>query len=179
VIAYASKKLSPTQRNYASTKGELFAGLLFMDTFSYYLKGRPFLWRTDNKALQWAHTAGNTSQVIQRWLISLSDYPFQVVHRAGTKHANADAMSRIGQPDPDEPPAKIPRITETIGAPSTRLDLADELPAPAVAAVSAKFPPLSPAAWLQYSSKDLLRHQTHDPALKLVRQWLTTKNIPA
>ena len=52
VIAYASSKLQSAQRNYGSTKGELWAGIWAMEKFAFYLKyGPPFLWRTDNLAL--------------------------------------------------------------------------------------------------------------------------------
>ena len=32
--------------------------------------------------------------MLKRWLRILSTYDFEVQHRAGTKHANADALSR-------------------------------------------------------------------------------------
>ena len=49
VIAYAAKKLSKEQQNYAPTKGELFAVIYFIDHhFKYYLALRPFLLRTDH-----------------------------------------------------------------------------------------------------------------------------------
>ena len=54
VIAYGSKKLSKSQLNWPSTKGELHAGMFWMGKYEYYLKyGPKFLWRTDNLALKY------------------------------------------------------------------------------------------------------------------------------
>ena len=96
VIAYGSKKLSKSQQNWPSTKGELFAGMYFMLKYQYYLKfGPTFLWRTDNSALKYVETMTCPSGIIERWLTTIADFDFQVEHRAGTKHGNADGMSRM------------------------------------------------------------------------------------
>ncbi len=53
VITYGSKKLNKSQRNYPSTKGELYASITWMEKYRYYLQYRPkFKWRTDNAALK-------------------------------------------------------------------------------------------------------------------------------
>ncbi len=108
VIAYGSKKLNSSQKNYPSTKGELFAGIHFMDKYRYYLQfGQKFLWRTDNKALRSVHTMKPPSSIIMRWLETLADFDFEVQHRAGKKHRNADAVSRFAaaaeEADEEEP----------------------------------------------------------------------------
>ena len=100
VIAYGSKKLSKTQQNWPSTKGELFAGMYFMLKYQYYLKfGPTFLWRTDNSALKYIETMTCPSGIIERWLTTIADFDFQVQHRAGTKHGNADGLSRMPSQD--------------------------------------------------------------------------------
>ncbi len=38
VIAYGSKKMNKSQRNYPSTKGELYAGITWMEKYPYYLQ---------------------------------------------------------------------------------------------------------------------------------------------
>ena len=102
VIAYAAKKLSKSQLNYAPTKGELYAVIFFIDHFKYYLALRPFRLRTDHRALVYLHSMQHPSGMIQRWLHTLSTYQFQVEHRAGTKHANADGLSRATHIPPNE-----------------------------------------------------------------------------
>ena len=83
VIAYGSKKLNKSQRNYPSTKGELYAGITWMDKFRYYLQHRPkFKWRTDNAALKWIKTMEPKGAILERWLTMLSEYDFEVEHCA-------------------------------------------------------------------------------------------------
>ena len=94
VIAYAAKKLSPAQASYSSTKGELAAIIIFLNKWSYYLRHRPFILRTDNQALKWIHSMAAPKGMIARWLDILSNHEFTVEHRAGLKHGNADALSR-------------------------------------------------------------------------------------
>ncbi len=48
--------------------------------------------------------------IVERWLTMLSEYDFKVEHRVGTKHGNADALSRGGKAEeadlePDDTPA--------------------------------------------------------------------------
>ena len=108
VIAYASKKLNKHQINWPSTKGELYAGMHYMLKFAYYLKyGKEFLWRTDNVALKYIRTMQCPTNIIQRWLNTLADFNFKVEHRQGTKHCNADALSRANIADASEEDSKI------------------------------------------------------------------------
>ncbi len=104
VIAYGSKKLNKSQRNYPSTKGELYAGIMWMDKYQYYLlHGPTFKWRTDNVALKHVRNMEPKGAIVERWLDMLATYDFEVEHRAGTKHTNADALSRAGCPEPADP----------------------------------------------------------------------------
>ena len=97
VLMYGSKKNSRHGRNMGSTKGELYAGMFWMQRYSYYIKYRPFIWRTDNSAL--VQTRELKSSIIERWLTTIGEFDFRVEHRAGTKHGNADSLSRGGNPE--------------------------------------------------------------------------------
>ena len=103
VIAYAGKKLSKSQRNYPSIKGEAAAILHMVGHFKYYLLHRPFVVRTDNQALKWMRTMEPLDRMVARWLATLANYDFTIVHRPGLQHGNADAISRAphiaGQPE--------------------------------------------------------------------------------
>ena len=95
VIAYGSSKCSTAQQNYPSTKGELWAGVFFMKKFRYYLGYTSrFTWRTDNSALQFNLDMEKQGPAICRWLSDLQEYDFDVEHRAGKDHTNADGLSR-------------------------------------------------------------------------------------
>ena len=53
VIAYASRVLNKTQRNYCVTDRELLAVVHFTTHFRHYLMGTEFTVRTDHQALKW------------------------------------------------------------------------------------------------------------------------------
>jgi len=94
VIAYASRTLSKAERKYYVTRKELLAMVYFINHFRSYLLGRKFTLRRDHSSLTWLQTLKEPEGQLARWLEQLQEYHMDVVHRAGTKHANADAMSR-------------------------------------------------------------------------------------
>ena len=100
-IAYAAKKCTETQAAYDAYKGEMLALLTMLNHFKYYLLGNnlPFLVRVDNRALSHFKSMQPPSSMTVRWLEALSHYNFVVEHRLGTKHGNADNLSRIGHAD--------------------------------------------------------------------------------
>ena len=94
VIAYASKGLSRSQRNYCTTYRELLALVEFAPYFKHYLLGRRFVVRTDHSSLRWLHRFKDAEGLVGRWLAKLANYDYEIKHRAGIDHGNADAMSR-------------------------------------------------------------------------------------
>ena len=95
VICYGARKLSKSERNYSSNKGELLAVIHFMRLWKYYLQPRPFILRTDHQALKWLETMEQPAGMTQRWLETLGNNHFTVQFRKGTMHGNADSLSRV------------------------------------------------------------------------------------
>ncbi|GFR00263.1 retrovirus-related Pol polyprotein from transposon 17.6 [Trichonephila clavata] len=94
VIAYWSKCLSKPERNYCVTRKELLAIVKAVENFHSYLYGRKFLLRTDHASLTWLLNFKNTEGQISRWIQKLEEYDFEIKHRKGSLHGNADALSR-------------------------------------------------------------------------------------
>ena len=94
VISYGSKKLDKRQQRYSVTRRELLAAITFITEFRHYLLGSKFILRTDHSSLQWLFNFKDPQGQLARWLEVLSQYNFQIVHRPGAKHNNADALSR-------------------------------------------------------------------------------------
>jgi len=94
VIAYASRTLSRPERNYCVTRKELLAVVFYAKMFRQYLLGRQFLIRTDHSALQWLRTTPEPIGQQARWCEILEEFDFQIIHRPGRNHGNADALSR-------------------------------------------------------------------------------------
>jgi transposase InsO family protein len=67
----------------------------FTRQFRHYLLGKPFKIRTDHSSLTWLLRFKDPQGQLARWLEELSQYDMEVEHRAGKKHGNADALSRI------------------------------------------------------------------------------------
>ncbi|KAL2083788.1 hypothetical protein ACEWY4_021561 [Coilia grayii] len=97
VIAYASRGLHETERNdrnYSAFKLELLAlKWAVVDKFKDYLWGMKFTVFTDHRPLLHLKTA-NLGAVEQRWAGQLACYDFDLQHKPGTEHRNADALSR-------------------------------------------------------------------------------------
>lgn len=98
VVAYGSKSLSKTQKNYCVTDRELLAVRYFTEYYRSYLLGRKFLVRTDHQAIRWLFNMKEPKSRIARWIECLSEFNFEIEHRSGVKHGNADGMSRCPNP---------------------------------------------------------------------------------
>ena len=94
VIAYASRTLTKSEVNYDVTKRELLAVVYGLKNFRQYLLGRRFIIRTDHQALQWFRRTPEPMGQLARWLAFIEQYNFDIVHRPGMRHGNADALSR-------------------------------------------------------------------------------------
>ena len=94
VVLYYSRGLSRPERNYCVTRRELLAVVESIKHCHHYLYGSHFTVRTDHGALRWLLNFKNPEGQIARWLELLGTYDFNIEHRPGKKHANADALSR-------------------------------------------------------------------------------------
>ena len=94
VIAFHSRSLSKSERNYCVTRKEPLAVVVAVKTYHHYLCGRQFLVRTDHGALKWLLKFRNPEGQLARWLELLGTYDFDIQHRSGICHGNADALWR-------------------------------------------------------------------------------------
>ncbi|GFW16491.1 retrovirus-related Pol polyprotein from transposon 412 [Trichonephila clavipes] len=99
VVAYWSKCLSKPERNYCVTRKELLAIVKAIEHFHHYLYGQKFLLRTDHASLTWLMNFRNTEGQVARWIQRLNEYYFDIRHRKGSSHGNADAVSRRPCPE--------------------------------------------------------------------------------
>ena len=84
VIAYCSRALRPSQRKYCTTKREMLAVVSMCIQFRSYLRGAKFILRTDHKSLVWLHRFKDTEGMMTRWLHTLHQFQFTIVHQAPT-----------------------------------------------------------------------------------------------
>ncbi|KII65512.1 Transposon Ty3-I Gag-Pol polyprotein [Thelohanellus kitauei] len=94
VIQYASKCLNDTEYRYSTIRKELMAIVWSFKKFRPYLLGCKFLLRTDHLPLKSIQSSGKIGGQLARWLDLISEYDFEIKHREGIKHQNADCLSR-------------------------------------------------------------------------------------
>lgn len=101
VIAYASRALSRTERNYSVTEKELLAVIFSIDRFRAYVEGTRFSVITDHYSLLWLNNMKNPTGKLARWAVKLRQHSFDLIHRQGSKHVVPDALSRIPPTTPE------------------------------------------------------------------------------
>ena len=99
VIAYASRTLTPSERNYHMHSGKLeFLSLKWAVTeqFRDYLYYAPeFVVYTDNNPLTYVLTSAKLNVTGLRWVGELADFNFEIRYRPGKLNNDADSLSRI------------------------------------------------------------------------------------
>jgi len=93
-VAFYSQMTNKAEANYHSFELEMFAIVRSIERFHIYLYGLKFTVITDCNALVYAINKANLNPRIARWTLTLQNYNFTVVHRAGKKMAHVNALSR-------------------------------------------------------------------------------------
>ena len=95
VIAYASRGLSKSERNYPAHKLEFLAlKWAIIEQFSDYLTGQTFAVYTDNNPMTYFLTSAKLDATGQRWITALSAYNFTITYKQGKTNTDADILSR-------------------------------------------------------------------------------------
>jgi len=93
-IAFFSRVMNVTQRNYCTTRRELLAAVMAFQHFRHYLLGIPVILRTDHASLKWLHSLRHPEGILARWLETLQEFQITIEHRPGKQHSNVDGISR-------------------------------------------------------------------------------------
>ena len=95
-VAYASRSLTPTEVQYAQIEKELLAIVFAMEKFETYPYGRKVLVESDHKPLEaiLKKRLLNAPKRLQRMLLRLQRYEFEVSYKRGTSLHMADPLSR-------------------------------------------------------------------------------------
>ena len=98
VIAYASRGLRPTEKNYPAHKLEFLAlKWAITDKYHDYLYGNTFDVYTDNNPLTYVLSKAKLDATGHRWLAALSAYNFTINYKPGKSNSDADGLSRRPQ----------------------------------------------------------------------------------
>ena len=102
-VGYASRTLSKAEQNYSQIEKEGLACVFGVKRFHCYIFGRSFILSSDHKPLASLFAKDKTvpaqaSARIQRWALTLGMYEYELIHKSGATHGNADALSRLPLP---------------------------------------------------------------------------------
>jgi len=86
--------MNSAQRNYCPTRRELLAVIAALQHFRHYLLGTHVTLRTDHHSLKWVRTFKRPEGILARWIETLAEFDFEIEHRPGRLHCNADGVSR-------------------------------------------------------------------------------------
>ena len=201
VIAYASRRLRPTERNmdnYSSMKLEMLAlKWAVTDKFRSYLLGSNFTVYTDNNPLKYLQTA-RLGAVEQRWTSQLASFKFDIVYRSGKSNANADALSRLPHHDCPDKLSSVVEVTNTLAHSSNTTafpshlatatleksaDITLEGPQQANVANNAintehNVPKSGTKSFPSYSKSELMQMQQSDPTISSFLKFWTVGRKP-
>eukprot|EP00794_Sanderia_malayensis_P010600 gene10600-biopygen7736 len=94
VVAYGGRELNQAEKNYSTTEREALAVVDGIRRYQPYLSMSKFYVHTDHSSLSWLMRVKDPTGRLARWSLQLQQYDFEIIHRAGTANANADALSR-------------------------------------------------------------------------------------
>ena len=93
VVAYASRTLSSSEKNYSVIQRECLAIIFALKQFRHYLLGCKFSLLTDHAPLQWL-SSQKMEGLLARWALAFQEFDFIIAYRKGSENQNADALSR-------------------------------------------------------------------------------------
>jgi hypothetical protein len=102
MVAAVSRSLNEHEKRYEVWKGEALAAVYGVRMMRSYIWGVHFYLHTDHRAQLWIMTQKELTAQAQRWVLSLQDHTFSLVHKPGAQ-TPADAPSRYPLPSAVDP----------------------------------------------------------------------------
>ena len=135
--------------------------------------------RTDHAALVWLKNLKNIQGMLSRWLAKLQQFHFEIIHRPGMQHGNADGLSHCPQcergtcapiinSDPSDP--EQPYVSSCIGSSLDSELIPLESSETCMAAVMIT---------QSHNSELITAAQMTDSDITIVRNWLIAGKFPA
>ena len=95
-VAYISKSLNETKRNYKIHDKEMLAIICCLEAWRHFLEGTRSKFKvwTDHKNLEYFMSNQNLNWRQARWALYLSRFDFVLKHISGSKMGKADGLSR-------------------------------------------------------------------------------------
>ena len=95
INAYYSKSYTKAQHNYATCEKELLAIVMAVEHWHGYLYGEKFHIFSDHKPLKYLLEKKVPHPRLERWMLRLAIYQFEIEYTPGKDNIIADALSRF------------------------------------------------------------------------------------
>ena len=95
-VAFISKSLNDTERNYEIYNKEMLAIMYSFYEWAHYLKGNNQITEvlTDHQNLTFFQKPQNLNRRQARWILDLQEYNFKITHRSRKSNTKADLLSQ-------------------------------------------------------------------------------------
>ena len=179
VLGYASRTLTPSEKNYHMHAGKLeFLALKWAVTEKfrdYLFYSTSFTVYTDNNPLTYILSSAKLSAVGHRWVAELADFNFDIKYRPGKSNIDADVLSRL----PLDPSEYMESCTAEMEKDATCATIQavihqEENTTPWVAAVLASIdivhtePAVTDLVFRQLTPEEIQRAQREDPDISRI-----------
>ena len=108
-LAYHSKTLNKTERNWSATEKEMFGIVSASRKWAPYCSGL-VVFHTDYQPLKYIRKQKDPRGKFARWLVELENYDYRVEYVPGKDNVEADYLSRIEIPSDKEEPESTQEI---------------------------------------------------------------------
>jgi hypothetical protein len=93
-VEYASRLLTPAEKNYTTTEREALAIVFGVQKFRGYLEGARVIVASDHQPLKWLMSLRSPSGRLARWALLLQSFDLRVDYIPGRRNVVADMLSR-------------------------------------------------------------------------------------
>jgi len=94
-VAFASQKLTSTQKSWSTIEKEAFAAIWALNKFRNWIFNKPVNVYSDHNPLTYINESATKSAKLMRWALALQQYDVVFKFKAGRANVVADCLSRL------------------------------------------------------------------------------------
>lgn len=113
-LEYASRLLTPAERNYHTTEREALAVVWALDKFRGYVEGASVSVATDHQPLKWLLALKTPSGRLARWAMKIQHYDLDIGYTPGKVNVVADTLSRPVNDDTEKSSSSVCEICPVV-----------------------------------------------------------------
>jgi hypothetical protein len=96
-IAFASRKVTDTQKAWATVEKEAYAALWSLQKYRNWVFGAAITVHSDHNPLTYLTDSAPKSAKLMRWALALQEFNVTFKYKPGKTNVAADCLSRLGQ----------------------------------------------------------------------------------